>query len=276
VKPIDRKKSRLGYNRGEDNKVYEAVSINKKDYNWGKMITVHDGNSNSYPLHPEHQKKIRNLKPNESTKFKDETGRIVNAERSPSGALVHLKGAGDNRTISVAHKHFTESLDESFTIRSVGDNTHVIRGGKVVKRFSDPKEAQRYIAQRELATMEENTNLSEDDIIDAISELAELEGIELTEELFNELYTSLTTELSESKPTSARESFLKKYVEPEMIPHDEQIQEELSYLPESQLVLILNLYEELDEQNKAIFRQTMNDPDMINNFMDFALTNGDD
>lgn len=156
VKPVQRKKNRLGYDPGEDKKVYEAVRVDKKAYNWGNLITVHDGNEERYPLQPEHQEKIKNLKPSQSTSFEDETGRTIRAQRSQSGQLIHLNGIGKNksRTVAVAHKHFTESLD-----------------------------------------------LSEDQIAEAIEELAIIEGVDLDEETFYELYERIVeaseTNLSE-------------------------------------------------------------------------------
>lgn len=89
----------------------EAVQVNKKNYSWGKMITVRHGSSHSFPLHPEHQEKIKNLKDGESTAFKDETGSHVTASRE--GDKVHLKLRGVNQKTTVAHSHFTESIDYS-------------------------------------------------------------------------------------------------------------------------------------------------------------------
>lgn len=89
----------------------EAVSVEKKNYHWGKMITVRHGSSHSFPLHPEHQEKIKNLKDGESTAFKDETGSHVTASRE--GDKVHLKLRGANQKTTVAHSHFTESIDYS-------------------------------------------------------------------------------------------------------------------------------------------------------------------
>ena len=84
--------------------ITEGVTVEK-----GKrhgVITVRDGNNDTFPLHPEHQNKIRALQKDQKTSFKDETGRNVTAHRT--GSLVHLKGDGSNRTIAVAHKHFSE------------------------------------------------------------------------------------------------------------------------------------------------------------------------
>ncbi len=86
----------------------EAVTVDKKNYSWGKMMTVRHGSSHSFPLHPEHQEKIKNLKDGESTAFKDETGSHVTAHRE--GDKVHLKLRGANEKTTVAHSHFTESV----------------------------------------------------------------------------------------------------------------------------------------------------------------------
>lgn len=91
----------------ETQQIEEAVSVKKQDYSWGKMVTVHHGNETSYPLHPEHQSAIKNLKDGEHTSFKDETNRKVTAHRE--GDNVHLSGAGTNKKTTVAHSHFTEA-----------------------------------------------------------------------------------------------------------------------------------------------------------------------
>jgi hypothetical protein len=98
----------MGKNEGVD--LGEAVTVNKKNYSWGKMVTVHQGASTSYPLHPEHQEKIRKLSDGDKTTFKDETGATVHAHRS--GDTVYLKNPrSSNRTTAVAHSHFTEEVD---------------------------------------------------------------------------------------------------------------------------------------------------------------------
>lgn len=99
--------------RGLPVKMYEgldeAVTVNKKNYSWGKMITVHHGSSHSFPLHPEHQEKIRKLEPGQKTAFKDETGSHITAHRD--GDTIHLKHPGSNKKTSVARSHFTESVE---------------------------------------------------------------------------------------------------------------------------------------------------------------------
>jgi len=92
----------------------EAVTVAKKDYSWGKMVTVHHGSSTSYPLHPEHQNAIKKLKDGEKTSFKDETNSTVHAHRE--GDKVHLTRPKTSSTkTTVDHKHFNESveIDES-------------------------------------------------------------------------------------------------------------------------------------------------------------------
>ena len=74
------------------------------------MVTVTDGSSTTYPLHPEHQEKIAKLNDGEKTTFKDETGATVHAHRA--GGTVHLKKPGySNRATAVAHSHFAEEVD---------------------------------------------------------------------------------------------------------------------------------------------------------------------
>ena len=83
------------------------VTVNKKKYSWGNMITVNHGTSVSYPLHPKHQLKIKNLKDGESINFTDETGEKVAAKRV--GDKVHLRQGGVNAKTTVDYKHFNES-----------------------------------------------------------------------------------------------------------------------------------------------------------------------
>lgn len=94
----------------EEVELDEAVSVDKKNYSWGKLITVRHGSSHSFPLHPEHQEKIKNLKDGESTAFRDETGSHVTAHRE--GDKVHLKLRGANQKTTVAHSHFTEEVNQ--------------------------------------------------------------------------------------------------------------------------------------------------------------------
>lgn len=106
----------------------ESVTVKKKDYSWGKMVTVHHGNKVSYPLHPEHQEKIGNLKHDEKTSFKDETGSIVTAHRD--GDTIHLNKNKHNETTSVPFHHFEKDLSEA----RINIIKARVRGGKVQRR----------------------------------------------------------------------------------------------------------------------------------------------
>ena len=90
----------------EEVEIEEAVSVKKQNYSWGKMVTVHHGSDTSYPLHPEHQAKIKALGDDEKTSFKDETGRHVTAHRA--GDTIHLSGAGTSKKTAVKRSHFVE------------------------------------------------------------------------------------------------------------------------------------------------------------------------
>lgn len=90
----------------EETKLDEAVTVKKKDYSWGKMITVHHGSSHSFPLHPEHQEKIRKLGDGEKVLFKDEINSIITAHRE--GDKIHLKHPGSNRKTTISRNHFIE------------------------------------------------------------------------------------------------------------------------------------------------------------------------
>ena len=96
--------------QNEETELDEAVTVDKKNYSWGKMVTVHHGSENSYPLHPEHQAAIKKLKDGEHTSFTDETKRKVTAKRE--GDKVHLSGAGSNKKTTVAHSHFNEEVEQ--------------------------------------------------------------------------------------------------------------------------------------------------------------------
>jgi len=101
----------------------EAVSVKKQNYSWGRMITVHHGSDTSYPLHPEHQAKIKALDDGEKASFKDETKRTVTAHRV--GDQIHLSGAGISKKTPVARSHFAEEAElgeasSKYKIKSVG------------------------------------------------------------------------------------------------------------------------------------------------------------
>lgn len=103
---IDKAVNRLAREEVEMN---EAVTVKKKNYSWGKMVTVHHGSDTSYPLHPEHQKAIKRLRNGDKTSFKDETGRNVHVHRE--GDKVHLMSKeGNYKPTTVDYKHFDEEL----------------------------------------------------------------------------------------------------------------------------------------------------------------------
>lgn len=102
----------------EEINLEEAVTVNKKNYSWGKMITIHHGASHSFPLHPEHQEAIAKLKHGESTSFTDETKSKVTAHRD--GDTVHLSLRGSNTKTPVAMSHFKEEADQIDEIHSIG------------------------------------------------------------------------------------------------------------------------------------------------------------
>lgn len=58
-----------------------SPTVNKKQYGWGKMVTIQHGNHFSIPLHPEHQELISKLEDEQSGSFKDETGKKWNVSR---------------------------------------------------------------------------------------------------------------------------------------------------------------------------------------------------
>jgi hypothetical protein len=96
--------------KNHDDLMNEAVTVQKKNYKFGRMMTVNHGTSHSYPLHPEHQAAIKKLGDNQKTSFKDETGTKVTAHRK--GDTVHLSSSQTRKKTPVAHSHFTESVNE--------------------------------------------------------------------------------------------------------------------------------------------------------------------
>jgi hypothetical protein len=97
----------------------EAVRVKKSPYSWGKMITVRDSSSQTFPLHPEHQKAIAKLKDGESTSFTDETNTKVTAHRK--GGYVHLSQRGSNTPTPVAMSHFLPSLSMKEEVEQVDE-----------------------------------------------------------------------------------------------------------------------------------------------------------
>jgi len=111
----------MGKEEMDEESVEEAVSVQKKDYKWGRMMTVNHGKSHSYPLHPEHQSAIKKLGDNQKTSFKDETGTKVTAHRQ--GDTVHLSSSKTRTKTPVAHSHFTESVNEAAGTAQHGPDT---------------------------------------------------------------------------------------------------------------------------------------------------------
>lgn len=93
----------------EEVELDEAVTVKKTTHPWGKMMVVHHGSSHSFPLHPEHQEAIANLKDGENTSFTDETKSKVTAHRD--GNTVHLSLRGSNNKTPVAMSHFKEQAE---------------------------------------------------------------------------------------------------------------------------------------------------------------------
>ena len=137
----------------EEVEMNEAVTVKKQNYSWGKMVTVHHGSDTSYPLHPEHQKAIANLKPGEKTSFKDETNRTVHAERE--GDKVHLSSKNSSTKTTVAHSHFAEqSIKE--TIKRIVHEAHPAYVYRAAVAASDAR-------KRQMLKDKERENKKEDD-----------------------------------------------------------------------------------------------------------------
>lgn len=102
----------------EEQTVSEAT-VAKKDYSWGKMLTVRDGTHQSFPLHPEHQSEIKKLKPGESHHYKDETGRHIEAKHHDDGNI-HFKfstSGKSERVAKVSRKELFEASNEAPNIQ---------------------------------------------------------------------------------------------------------------------------------------------------------------
>lgn len=88
-----------------------SVSVKTQQHDFGKMMTVHHGSNTSYPLHPEHQKAIKHLRPGDKTAFKDETGSQVHAHRVGDDVILHRPIQGSGLT-KVPYHHFDTSKNE--------------------------------------------------------------------------------------------------------------------------------------------------------------------
>jgi hypothetical protein len=96
--------------RKEETEQLEEATVKTQKYEGGKVMTVHHGASHSYPLHPEHQEAIRNLKHGEKTSFKDETGAKVNVHRDVQD--VHFTSNKTSTKTTVPYSHFSEETEE--------------------------------------------------------------------------------------------------------------------------------------------------------------------
>jgi len=128
-------------NEEEVKQIDEKVSVNKKEYSWGKMITVLHGASHTFPLHPEHQEKIAKLKDGESVSFTDETKSKVKAHRE--GDTVHLSHEGSSSKTPVAYSHFSEEYVEEDVAGSLHAGARgawdslTLGGGKYLRGTAD-------------------------------------------------------------------------------------------------------------------------------------------
>jgi hypothetical protein len=95
--------------RKEETEELEEATVKTQKYEGGKVMTVHHGASHSYPLHPEHQEAIRNLKHGEKTSFKDETGAKVNVHRDVQD--VHFTSNKTSTKTTVPYSHFSEEVE---------------------------------------------------------------------------------------------------------------------------------------------------------------------
>ncbi len=121
-------------------------TVSKKDYSWGKMMTVHHGKDISYPLHPEHQKIVKNLRPSgEHSKamYKDETGNQVHVTREDDKVhFVSHRTSGSKKT-TVDYKHFDESVPAKNT--DVSDKSWLKDAGKKPTVKSDLKNFKNFL-----------------------------------------------------------------------------------------------------------------------------------
>ena len=124
----------------------EEATVSKKDYSWGKMMTVHHGKDTSYPLHPEHQKIVKDLRPtgeHSKAMYKDETGKQVHVTRE--GDKVHFvshRTSGSKKT-TVDYKHFDESVPAKNT--DVSDKSWLKDAGKKPSIKSDLKNFKNFL-----------------------------------------------------------------------------------------------------------------------------------
>jgi hypothetical protein len=116
----------------EFEQIDEGATVKRKDYSWGKMVTVHDGNHQSFPLHPTHQEKIKNLSNGEKTKFKDETGHEIEAHHDGGHIKLRFTKPGvSNKTTTVKReKLFSEEVEQIDELKHSGILSRYIRAVK--------------------------------------------------------------------------------------------------------------------------------------------------
>lgn len=337
VKTIKRSgKENHGYDAGEDEAVYEwsdeeieslldeaadiiekslaegqdgnhnSVSVRKRDYNWGKMVTVHHGSHTSYPLHPEHQNIIKQMKDGDKASFVDETGEKVYAHRQ--GDTVHLRRRYQNDSTPVAHKHFVESVSDHF---DDGWYTHHQMYGKVGKE--DWKKGWRYNHTKDKPFYNSNTktwhsSVKEDVQIDELSSetklsyavkatknVNQLQGMKgqhrktqlswhTSDDDYNEAgkkIAALNKKIGNRKQGISRvtkEDIINKaiatYVAEDFVPRTlrEKLEDNIVDLPESTKGLILTTFDSLNEDNQEVFVATSDSVEGINSLIDFAIS----
>lgn len=146
---------------GEKEEMNEAT-VKTQKYSWGTMKTVHHGSDVSYPLHPEHQKIVKNLRPSgEHSKamYKDETGNQVHVTRE--GDKVHFvshRTSGSKKT-TVDYKHFDESVPAKNT--DIADKSYLKDMGKKPSIKSDLKNFKNFL------TGKKETNEEVEQVIEA-------------------------------------------------------------------------------------------------------------
>ena len=157
----------------EETELDEAVTVKKDNYSWGKMVTVHHGSENSYPLHPEHQAAIKKLKDGEHTTFTDETKRKVTAKRE--GDKVHLSGAGSNKKTTISHSHFNEETEKDTADYKVDKRGRKHKAHKIV--FNKGEEEMKEEKKTYKTFIEQHTlPLTEEQLDEIVSELQEVLG----------------------------------------------------------------------------------------------------
>ena len=157
----------------EETELDEAVTVKKDNYSWGKMVTVHHGSENSYPLHPEHQAAIKKLKDGEHTTFTDETKRKVTAKRE--GDKVHLSGAGSNKKTTISHSHFNEETEKDTADYKVDKQGRKHKAHKIV--FNKGEEEMKEEKKTYKTFIEQHTlPLTEEQLDEIVSELQEVLG----------------------------------------------------------------------------------------------------